>query len=150
MNCTKWHECGTKICTKLDFLPGLVTRLVLGPIFLFAGWMKLNDLAHVTEMFANMGFPMASVQAPFVAIVEFVGGIFILAGFATRMTSLFLFIIMVVATLTAHRADIVNMQALLGMSTFLYALLFLWLGIKGAGCWSVDACLKKRCQAKIS
>lgn len=55
------------------------------------------------SMFAGLGFPMASFWAWLVSLVEFLGGVAVLLGFATHMAAMLLAIVMVVALLSVHR-----------------------------------------------
>ncbi len=128
----------------LQGLPPLVVRLVLGWVFLIAGWGKLNHLDRTIEFFQQIGIPAASLQAPFVALVEFLGGLALIAGLGTRIASLLLSATMVVALITAKREDITGITDLFDMSEFLYLLFFFWLITEGAGRFSVDAKFNSR------
>jgi putative oxidoreductase len=50
---------------------------------------------------------------------------------------------MVVAILTAKRADIDGVSALLGLEEWSYLVMFLWLAVAGAGALSLDALLAR-------
>lgn len=119
----------------------LILRVVVGIIFVLAGYAKLGNLAMVSQFFAGAGIPAADIMAPFVAVVEFVGGLMLITGFGARLAAIFLAIIMVVATITvkwpsggfnAAQIDIVllaaNIAILLG----------------GAGKYKLDKILFKR------
>lgn len=83
----------------------LLTRLVFGQAFAVTGYGKLDNLAGVTSFFEELGIPFASLQAPMVATIEFVGGILLLLGLGTRYVTLLLMSTMLVALVTAHRGD---------------------------------------------
>lgn len=80
----------------------LLMRLCIGGIFLYAGWMKLNDMETVVGMFAQMGYVMPAFWAYLVAIVEAVGGGLMILGICTRISAILLAAIMVVALVTVH------------------------------------------------
>lgn len=59
-------------------------------------------------------------------------------GLGTRLVSLPLALTMVVAILTAKRADITGLTALVGFEEWGYLVFFLWLAVAGAGPLSLD------------
>lgn len=68
--------------TTLRDILGLIARLALGVVVLAHGWQKFFDwtIAGTQAGFADMGAPAPDVTAWIAAIVEFVGGILIIAG----------------------------------------------------------------------
>jgi len=132
------------LARSLAFVPPLVTRVILGLVFLGTGWGKLHSLDQVTQYFASLGIPAASVQAPFIAGLEFVGGICLLVGLGTRVFAALLGCTMIVALLTAFRGKIEGFGDLSGQMEFLFVLLFMWLTIAGAGLLSVDEIIARR------
>jgi putative oxidoreductase len=79
-------------------------RVVVGAIFIAHGGQKLFvfGLDGVAGGFASMGVPMAGILGPFVAFVEFLGGIALVTGLLTRLASFGLASTMVVAILLVH------------------------------------------------
>ncbi len=129
------------IAAKIDWLPALISRITIGGIFIQAGWGKLHNLGKVAEFFASLGIPAPSLQAPFVATVEFVGGILVLVGFFTRAAAIPLIGTMVVAIATAKMADVHEYSDFLNLSEYLFIVILLWLVVKGAGAVSLDRAL---------
>ncbi len=82
-------------------------RLVLGVVFIYHGYGKLfGDMPGMegfTKMVGGMGFPMPVVFAYLVALVEFIGGIAMLAGVYTRYAGYLLALVMVVAIALAKK-----------------------------------------------
>ena len=105
----------------------------MGYIFLESGWGKLHHLDKVTDFFKELGIPFANLQAPFVATVEFLGGVSLLLGIGTRISAFLLSGVMVVAIVTAKRADVTRLSDLFGMSEFLYIVIFVCLMALGSG-----------------
>jgi len=73
----------------------LIIRLAAGMVFLSHGWMKVNNLAGAESFFGTLGLPPGA--ATFVALIEVVGGIMLIAGIAPRLAGLVLGIEMLVA-----------------------------------------------------
>lgn len=106
----------------LDFFSGvapLIFRLILAPALIIAGYSKLGlsgdpenwvqaILAdpNVVSWFGNpdwgLGLPLPGILAFLVGWIEFLGGWLILIGLATRLVSIPLLIIMLVAAVTVH------------------------------------------------
>jgi putative oxidoreductase len=92
----------------------------------------------------ELGLPAAHFQAVLVASTEFFGGLAILLGVATRLAAIPLMITMIVAILTAKRAEIDGLQSLLGFEEFSYLAMYLWLIVAGPGKLSIDHLIARR------
>jgi len=79
----------------------LAIRLYWGWQFAQTGWGKLHNLDRVTQFFTTLNIPAPHLNAIVCALVEFVGGILLALGLGSRIVSLFLFVNMSVAFLTA-------------------------------------------------
>src|SRR5437764_1303674 len=126
-----------------------VLRLILGFIFIMHGGQKLfvYGFGGVAAGFAQMGIPMPGLLGPFVASVEFFGGIAIVLGLLTRLAALGLASTMVVAILTVHlKAGFFNP----GGIEFPLSLLSsaLTIAVTGAGLFSLDAMIDRRLSAR--
>ena len=86
----------------LDFLGPLALRIYLAPIFIIAGYNKLANVENVTYWFESLGMPMPELMVYLAGGTEFVGGIALLIGLATRWFAIPLMITMIVAATTAH------------------------------------------------
>lgn len=133
-----------KFLNKYNILPDLLLRFVIGWVFVEAGWGKLGKLDKVAEYFSSLGIPFASLQAPMVASLEFVGGLFIILGLFTRITSLKLAGVMFVAIMTAFWPDLESFTEVFSLSETSYLMIFIYLAFHGAGCLSLDAVLRKK------
>lgn len=127
------------LADRASFVGPALVRLTLGVVFIGTGWGKLHTLPQVTEFFASLNIPAPAFQARLAASTEFFGGILVLVGLATRLASLPLAFTMLVAIVTAKRADIDGFGALLGLEEWSYLVMFLWLAFAGAGALSLDA-----------
>lgn len=66
----------------------LILRIVLGVLMLAHGWPKIRNLRGTGQAFEGMGFKPGVFWATVVALVEFVGGLALIAGFFTQIVSL--------------------------------------------------------------
>ncbi|WES98994.1 DoxX family protein [Chryseobacterium arthrosphaerae] len=83
---------------KTKGLPLLIPRMIVGFIFLSEGIQKFITPDTVgSGRFAKIGFPNPEFWATLVGTVEIVCGILLLLGLLSRLASIFLLIIMVVA-----------------------------------------------------
>lgn len=89
-------------CREVDFLAPLLLRIYLAPIFIYAGMNKLANAENVAFWFASLGIPAPTVSVYLAGTTELVGGVFLLAGLATRWVAIPLMFTMVVAAVTAH------------------------------------------------
>ena len=104
--CQAYHS--LRRLQPLDFLPPLLLRLYLAPIFIQAGAGKLNfpsllpndGIVRWFEHGLNLPFP--AVMAALAGWAELFGGILLLIGLATRLMSIPLMVTMLVATFTVH------------------------------------------------
>ncbi len=104
---------------KLDFIPALLIRVFLAPVFIIAGYNKMQfgneDLPlseqlladqSIIDWFGNtewgLGLPFPDILANLAAWTEFFGGWFLLIGFAVRLTSIPLMVTMFVAATSVH------------------------------------------------
>ncbi len=123
----------------------LLLRLWLGYTMIEGGKSVLTLFTADKEFFRqwfgrDLGFPAPLLMAFLAKGTEFVGGIFVCFGLFTRMSSLFIAFVMLVATLAANvdyhmKEHLLIEDAFVTISSFLFACL---LTISGAGIYSLD------------
>ena len=140
----------TKVCKmiseKMEMakgLPLLFMRLVLAYGFWGPATMKWNNMDGIIGWFEGMGMPFPTLNAYLAASTE-MAGVFLLAlGLFTRLISIPLMVVMLVAVFTVHFAN--GFEA--GNNGFeipLYYLIMLFtLTVYGAGKFSVDNFIKR-------
>lgn len=128
---------------KLKDLPPLLFRLVLAYGFYGPATMKLNNFSGIVEWFTSMGMPLPKLNAFLATGTETVGFVLIFLGLATRLISIPLMVIMVVAITTVHLGN--GFEA--GNNGFeipvYYMLMLFSLLITGPGKFSLDALIAK-------
>jgi putative oxidoreductase len=132
-----------RVAAHLTWIGPLFARIVVGWVFLWTGWGKLTHLPLVTQNFESWGIPAPELMAPFASGAEFVCGILLLAGLATRIAAGALGIVMIVAIAAVQGPEVDSLLTFLGLEETMYLALFLWLAIDGGGPVSLDAALER-------
>lgn len=123
-----------------------LVRVSVGTEFFPAGMGKLGDLEKFAKYFAELGIPLPAVQAPFVAGVEFFGGIALVIGLGTLFAAAPLAITMIVAIVTA--TEVTSLSHFLYLAEWNLFLLLTWVGFAGAGPLSLDRVIAERAGAR--
>jgi putative oxidoreductase len=125
----------------------LAVRLYWGWQFAVTGWGKLHNLAKVTAYFASLGIPFPGLNAPFVAALEFAGGLLLVLGLASRPIALLLAGDMVVAYLTADREALLAVFSdpgkFYGAAPYTFLLATVIVLLFGPGPFSLDRLIRK-------
>ncbi len=124
---------------RLSWLPPTLARVAIGVVFAGSGWGKLHNLDKMTSFFADdLGIPAPGFNAVLASSAELICGALILVGLLTRLASIPLIVVMLVAIVTAKRGDIGGLSDLLGFVETLYIVLLAWLLTAGPGPLSLD------------
>lgn len=121
----------------------IIIRLIVGGVFLSEGIQKfLFPAFRGAGRFEKIGLPSPEFLGSFVGIFEILCGALILLGLLTRLASIPLIIIMLVAIATTKTSILANegIWELLHGSRTDWAMLLgsMFLLIKGGGNWSID------------
>ena len=128
---------------KAESVTVTLLRIVLGAIFMVHGWDKLTDIGGTTLGFAKLGIPEPQIMV-YVAIAgEFLGGLGLVLGLATRLAALGTLCTMLVAIITVHLGH--GLLAANGGWEYplVNALVSLFFVSYGAGPISIDARLSR-------
>ena len=117
-------------------------RIAAGTIFIRHGAQKLFTFgfAGVTGAFTHMGVPFPGVTGPFIALLEFFGGIALVIGVLTRLLALGFAFDMLGAILLVQLKNGFSHYEL----EFLLLVSSMALFLAGAGRFSVDALIAGR------
>lgn len=114
----------------------LVIRIAFGLIFMMFGWRHVQGLQGYIGMYTSIGIPAPDFMAPFVAWVEFLGGLAALVGIFTRYAGLLLAIVMVVSGATVKIPGTFQVDPVTGASQAQDLL-----GLTNSGGWNIDLSL---------
>ena len=121
----------------------LAARLVVAAGFTEAAHLKWESIQATAEWFAALGYPFPLFTAYLVGSVEVVGIVLLVLGLLTRLISIPLMVIMIVAIVTVHLPNGFEC-ANNGFEIPLYYFVFLGLFIShGPGRYSIDHLLFK-------
>jgi len=128
----------TKLSVSLLFL-----RLSLAYGFYEPAKNKWADINTVAEWFGSMGIPLPTLNAYMAASTEALGVLLLTLGFATRLISLPLIVVMIVAIVTVHLGNGFSAGDNGFEIPLYYMLMLLVLVAHGAGKFSVDNFINK-------
>ena len=140
---------GLKLLGWLEFLPPLLTRLVIGYAFYLTGKGKLANFDRTVGFFTDLGIPAPELNAAFVSRLEFWGGLLLVVGLLTRLVAAGLSSTMVVAMLTADKENFLNAlkgvgdAGLTDIVPVVFLLFLVYLVIYGPGVLSLDTLVGK-------
>ena len=84
-----------------DFAP-LILRLLLAYVFYFTALEKLANIEGTAYWFENLGVPLPTLNAYLAALTETAGVILLILGLGTRLISMPLIFVLVIALFTVH------------------------------------------------
>lgn len=125
----------------------LLMRLYWGFNFAQAGWGKLLNIESTATYFGQLGIPLPQLNAYFAGGIEFLGGVLLLVGLASRLAAIPLIFVMGVAYVAADRDLLLNIFQNFGdfvsANQFNYLLCSLVILIFGPGKISLDYFFEK-------
>ena len=120
----------------------LALRLLYGGQYIQTGRGKLMHLDRTTQFFADLHIPAPGFHAVLVGSTEFFGGILLVLGLGTRFATVPLTISMIIAYLTAERAEAFkSLDGFTSVAPYQFLLACLILMAFGPGKVALDAWL---------
>jgi putative oxidoreductase len=119
----------------------LVLRFAVGVVLAYHGWLKIPDVEGFAGFVDSLGVPAPELMAYVVTYLEFLGGIALILGLATRFIAA-LFVVEMLFTIFLVKVDVGLIAPDAGVGAELDLLILtiaLALVLIGAGRWSVDA-----------
>lgn len=135
--------------SNLQSLLLLWLRLTWGHQFILAGLAKLSDIEQTTKYFTSLSIVYPEFLAYVVGSSELFFGGLLFIGLASRLASIPLITIMIVALGTAHAAMLANFQfitdpsRLVGEAPYPFLITALLIFIFGPGRISIDALIHR-------
>ena len=131
------------LLSKFQSLSLLFLRLILAYGFYEPAMNKWNDIGAVATWFESMGIPLPTLQAYMAASTESAGVVLLTLGLFTRLISIPLMVVMVVAVVTVHLPNGFS-SGDNGFEIPLYYFLMLFVLVAhGAGKISIDAFINR-------
>ena len=132
------HQKIKNILVNFQSISLLLARLIVAYGFFQPAKAKWSDINAIAEWFGSMGIPLPTLNAYMAASTEALGVVLLTLGLFTRLISIPLMVVMVVAIVTVHLPH--GFEA--GDNGFeipLYYILFLFIFLShGAGKFSID------------
>jgi putative oxidoreductase len=107
------------------------------------GWGKMLPSERFIEGVGRLGFPWPTFFAHAAGYSEFIGGLLLSIGLATRPSAFFIMVTMLTAGFLSHADDPFGRKE----KAFLYAVIMLVFLIRGGGRYSVDRLWRKNKEA---
>lgn len=143
-----------KICTCINkiekgkFILLLLIRIILAYGFFGPAVIKWKDLNSIAQWFGTIGIPLPFISAYLASATEALGVLLLTVGFATRIITIPLIIIMIVAIKTVHLVNGFEASQNGFEIPLYYIVLLLTLFVFGPGKLSLDYQFIKRMNHK--
>ena len=133
----------SRLAEYLQSFSLLLARLVVAYGFYEPAMNKWADIGSVANWFESLGIPFPMLNAYMAASTEIIGVVLLTLGFMTRIISIPLIVVMIVAIVTVHLANGFSAGDN-GFEIPLYYMLFLLIFLAhGAGKFSIDRIIFK-------
>lgn len=129
---------------QLDSLALFFLRLVLAYGFYEPAMNKVKNVSGIAEWFASMNFPLPLLNAYLATATELAGIFLLVLGLGTRIISIPLMFVMLVAIFTVHIGNGFAAGDNGFEIPFYYLIMLFTLMVFGAGKYSIDYLIRKK------
>ena len=129
---------------SLKDLPPLIFRLILAYGFYEPAIKKMANVNAIAEWFAGMNYPFPTFNAYMATFTETSGFILLFLGLGTRIISIPLSVVMLVAIFTVHIGNGFSAGSNGFEIPFYYLVMLFSLLITGPGKYSIDNLIEKK------
>ncbi len=91
--------------SKLGDLPLLFSRIILAIGFYKPAMMKIGNVSGIAEWFGGMAYPLPMLSAVLATTTEVLGVILLVLGLGTRLITVPLMFVMLIAIFTVHLSN---------------------------------------------
>jgi putative oxidoreductase len=123
--------------TSLQTYLPVAGRVLLGLLFLIAGWGKLTGFQGTVGFVASAGFPMPEVMTVLAIIVEFGGAVLLILGLEAKRVAWALAFFTLVATFAYHNVFMDPSQQIMFLKNLAIIGGLLYVAAYGSGAWSL-------------
>ncbi|GKS70117.1 putative oxidoreductase [Nitrosomonas sp. PY1] len=120
----------------MEKITQVVARIMLGHLFLIAGWQKIGGYEGTQGYMESVGIP--GMLLPLVILLELGGGLAVIIGWQTKLTAAALALFCIATAVLFHHNFSDQMQAILFMKNFAISGGLMLLAVYGAGACSLD------------
>ena len=124
-------------------IPPLLFRLILSYGFYDPAMKKIGNIEGIAQWFAGMNYPFPTLNAYMAATTEFLGFVLLFLGLGTRIISIPLTVVMLVAIFTVHFGNGFNAGDNGFEIPLYYLIMLISLLITGPGRLSLDSIIQK-------
>lgn len=133
----------SKALETLKDIPLLLIRLTLAYGFYTPAMNKWSDIDSVAGWFESMNYPLPTLNAYMAASTEIIGVVLLAIGFASRIISIPLIIIMLVAIITVHGGNGFEASGNGFEIPLYYMVMLITILFYGPGKFSVEGIIRK-------
>lgn len=123
----------------------LIGRVLLGLVFLLAGWMKLTGFSALVSQLAQTGFPLPVLSAVLAVIFEFGGALMLITGFHARIAAWMLIVFTAISTVVYHDPMSNQIQMMMFMKNIAIIGGLLYVVVAGPGKYGLAKWNRKVC-----
>lgn len=120
----------------MEKITQVIARMMLGHLFLIAGWQKISGYEGTQGYMESVGVP--GILLPLVILLELGAGLAIIIGWQTKLAATALALFTIASAVLFHHNFSDQMQAIMFMKNIAISGGLMLLAVYGAGACSLD------------